>query len=984
MIFMDNKENEQKDSAIEKGKQNIINSAAKTGATALGGPVGGEIYDKLSQTELGKKVISEYSKDMGKNVMPGNHMPGMPAGLPNPGLQDKTDENNGKNKESSKNNKSSNVGDVEDETDVEGKSEGIGIIQKWKSLPQPVKSIIMVVVPCILSFIVIMLIVAAISVMTASISENLYEKMTSAGETISDFFDDASNFFVNNEGTREEKAERAYYEKLQDVYEEFKEKYNVAIDTTMITATLFYGRTVDDYGREEETDKIEGSNTGDKITDDNWFYESDETEDNVKFYKLAKRHIKTLAKYMLIQNTTFGACVPDDQKDYVTLPITNKEVADNWTTISTWKFNDHSSWNSRNTFNYEGFEEKTYTNANGEEKTITWCKFNEADEQLRKAYEEDRKIYKEKELAYNVCVNSQKDACIRSCDPTYTKECIGACNDKDEEYKANCTAEKAAADEAYKYYYNNWLAQGLYDDSGNFYCKSTEKWGHLEPYDDASRYMNHNFDIDLKNKGALPNFLEHYAHYIYKEQNDCTADPPISYVYSTDISEEGVYYYKLLTETTAGFFSSKKSFIERYYPELIDNSSEEMRYKSAKKVVDEIFLLYDTVVDRTDKYCVTPGDVGNVPVSSSRQEFINSIADEVIKDMENSGILASVTIAQAILESAGGTSSLNKGYNNYYGFTAGDCAPPRLNTTTPKVVKAGTGENRCTGNAYWNGDVVWHCNRGTDCQWYRIYDSFSNSTHDHSRLLSTPRYNCQGIGNPVEQLQCIKDGGYAEDEQYVSKLINVINSYNLTQYDIGEWNGEILGDMGSSGLGTICYDNHAEKEIANGEGTINGVINGQRTQLYGTPEYTTFWLSNNNLFYASNPNLVEQCTWYAHGRGLEILTSNGMDLVTAKRYMNPMHGNAGLWYGQNKYFSSSTSVNNPKVGAIVVWKNPGKPGHVAVIEDVQYDSNGNAVSVSLSEGGKSINGFRYTKTRSIDYIRKHGTYNFVGYVYLLG
>lgn len=993
MIFMDNKDNEQKDSIIEKGKQNIINAAGKKAASTFGGPLGGKAYDALSKTELGQKAINKVSEQLSnpKNI-PGMGLPGMPGGLPKPsGLQNNNDGLKEKQEQENKN-KSSGESSTSNSDDSESNNNEDGnIIQKWKSMPTYAKSLIMILAGFLVTALLTAMIIIFIQILTSVSSEILFEKMVGNGSQTDDFYEDDSNFFINEENSEEQKAERAYYEKLQDVYEEFQDKYGVSIDTTLITATLFYGRTVEDYSNEEEIGNIEKENNGDASTNDNLFYESDETEDNVEFYKLAKRHIKTLAKYMLIQNTTFNACVPDNEVDYLITPATSKQIADNWTTISTWKFKDHSSWNSLNAFNYTKYNEKTYTNANGQEKTITWCNYDDADTQLRAGYEEDRKIYHSKKDAYHSCINSHRNACINSC-ALMDEDCRKRCDKT--VYDIDCSTEKSQMDEAYGYYYNNWLSQGLYDDGGNFTCKTTEKWGHLETWDDTSRFMNHKFDLKLKDVAHLPNFLEDYESYML-EEIDCSAEPSIKYIYSTDTSEEGVYYYKLLTKTSAGFFSSKKSFIERYYPELIDNTSEETRYKSAKNIVDEIFLLYDTVVDRDTRYCITPSDnggaalsgSGTAPINSTRAEFIESIANDVIVDMQNSGILASVTIAQAILESASGTSSLTTGYNNYYGITApSSCDPPRLNTTTPTVVKSGTGENRCKGNAFWNGDVVWHCNpQGEDCQWYRIYDSFSNSTHDHSRLLSSSLYNCQGIGNPFDQLTCIKSGNYATDPNYVSKLIKLIDSHNLTQYDIGEWSGEILGEYGSSALGTICYDTAFEKEIANGEGTINGILNGQRTQLYGTPEYNTFWLSNNNLFYASNPKLAKECTWYANGRGLEILTSNGMDLATAKKYMFPMHGNATEWYSQNEYFSSSTAVNNPKVGAIIVWSGGKKGyGHVAVIEDVQYDSSGNAVSVSVSEGGQGVNGFQYKETRTIDYIRKHGNYNFVGYVYLLG
>ena len=50
------------------------------------------------------------------------------------------------------------------------------------------------------------------------------------------------------------------------------------------------------------------------------------------------------------------------------------------------------------------------------------------------------------------------------------------------------------------------------------------------------------------------------------------------------------------------------------------------------------------------------------------QDFIQKICGYAISDMKENGILASVTIAQAILESSWGTSELAKKANNYFGI----------------------------------------------------------------------------------------------------------------------------------------------------------------------------------------------------------------------------------------------------------------------------------------------------------------------------
>ena len=50
------------------------------------------------------------------------------------------------------------------------------------------------------------------------------------------------------------------------------------------------------------------------------------------------------------------------------------------------------------------------------------------------------------------------------------------------------------------------------------------------------------------------------------------------------------------------------------------------------------------------------------------QDFIQKICGYAISDMKENGVLASVTIAQAILESSWGTSELAENANNYFGM----------------------------------------------------------------------------------------------------------------------------------------------------------------------------------------------------------------------------------------------------------------------------------------------------------------------------
>ncbi len=123
---------------------------------------------------------------------------------------------------------------------------------------------------------------------------------------------------------------------------------------------------------------------------------------------------------------------------------------------------------------------------------------------------------------------------------------------------------------------------------------------------------------------------------------------------------------------------------------------------------------------------------------------------------------------------------------------------------------------------------------------------------------------------------------------------------------------------------------------------------------------------------ASQPN----CVTYARGRANEIL---------AEKYPNseerpPMvfSGDAKDWWNyRDSYGGYSTNVNEPKKGAIMVWgdENYSGPGHVAVVEDVIYNSDGTVKSVIYSES--SWGGVWYTaRSGGKQLTYNTGTYNY--------
>lgn len=160
-------------------------------------------------------------------------------------------------------------------------------------------------------------------------------------------------------------------------------------------------------------------------------------------------------------------------------------------------------------------------------------------------------------------------------------------------------------------------------------------------------------------------------------------------------------------------------------------------------------------------------------------DFVKKIGPLAHANMLKSGILASIIAAQAILESGYGTTELAQNANNYFGMKcslSGNTWPTVWDGTSTYTKK--TAEQNPDGSIYYvTAD-------------FRKYPDIETSIADHSLYLagakngSNLRYEgLIGETDPKKAAQIIKSGGYATDISYVDKLCNLIDRYNLTDYD---------------------------------------------------------------------------------------------------------------------------------------------------------------------------------------------------------
>jgi flagellum-specific peptidoglycan hydrolase FlgJ len=153
----------------------------------------------------------------------------------------------------------------------------------------------------------------------------------------------------------------------------------------------------------------------------------------------------------------------------------------------------------------------------------------------------------------------------------------------------------------------------------------------------------------------------------------------------------------------------------------------------------------------------------------SEQAFIAGLVVPAQESQRVTGVPASVTIAQAILETYWGTSYLAREANNYFGIKA----HRRGGTDGVVWMDAWEVEN--------GKNVIRH-------EPFRKYTSVTDSLIDHGRFFHENRRYAHALeaGNDAREFaRRINAAGYATDPAYASKLIALMERYGLFQYDAG-------------------------------------------------------------------------------------------------------------------------------------------------------------------------------------------------------
>lgn len=154
---------------------------------------------------------------------------------------------------------------------------------------------------------------------------------------------------------------------------------------------------------------------------------------------------------------------------------------------------------------------------------------------------------------------------------------------------------------------------------------------------------------------------------------------------------------------------------------------------------------------------------------AEQQQFIARVGPLAAADMRASGVLASLTTAQAILESGWGSSELAVNACALFGIKADGRWSGRVYSKETKECYDGV-------------------NHTTITALFRAYGSWEESVNDHSKFLTTGSRYTAVIGEKDYQkaAKAIKAAGYATAPDYAEQLIRIIETYNLTAYDTAE------------------------------------------------------------------------------------------------------------------------------------------------------------------------------------------------------
>lgn len=237
------------------------------------------------------------------------------------------------------------------------------------------------------------------------------------------------------------------------------------------------------------------------------------------------------------------------------------------------------------------------------------------------------------------------------------------------------------------------------------------------------------------------------------------------------------------------------------------------------------------------------------------QQFIQSVAPGAISGWNKYGVLPSITVAQAILESGWGRSTLSTQAHNLFGIK-GSYNGHSVTMRTREVYG---------GRSVYINDS------------FRAYANNSESVEDHGNFLYSNRryHNLLGDSSYVSVAQKLRSDGYATDPNYANALINLVRAYNLTQLDSVAFSGKTITNKGGNSNSSYNQSSsYSNGETASGTGYYT--VHSGDTLSAIAARYGMSWETLARLNNISNPNviMVGQVLRLSAGSTARVTTSN--------------------------------------------------------------------------------------------------------------
>ena len=398
-------------------------------------------------------------------------------------------------------------------------------------------------------------------------------------------------------------------------------------------------------------------------------------------------------------------------------------------------------------------------------------------------------------------------------------------------------------------------------------------------------------------------------------------------------------YYTMAKICDAGFIGGT-------YESVQEINNEDIYQGRKDKIAEEIIGLAQQFRIMAESggsadWCLTGNTQAGDFYTMTPEEFIAFLGPLAQADYSRTNVFASLTIAQAILESGWGKSELAQEYNNLFGIT-------------------------CIDNCIFLYDREW-----------QVFASVEEGIYSHSELLMNETLYPGAVNatSAIEQLNMIADIYAPPDdgnENYAGKVTSLINEYDLTKWDVKTNTTSSIDVCAPVGLGGWNI----------------------RTVAPTASDPAFNYVSDNR----------GQCVWYAQGRAIEIVEELGSTGKLSEEEVNHIRelllvppGNGGEIYDNavaRGNFNTSNNIREPKAGSYIVWKEPGNYGHVAVVEEVNTTDNTITITEGWSSAGNSCpNDWSCVTFNSVtmdldEFYNSYGPnynggYQFSGYVYFL-